>query len=249
MIEFQCDSSDFQEFFARALRGLKANCRTIHETTGQVLIEGGVYQGIWMECAPLEGAVYAPVAPDVVRRNHLAFFRHQREDGQFPASISEKRVGFAQIQQVVPMAATGYELGVVSGDGELLELTYRAWEKWDGWICRHRDTRKRNVCEAFCEYDTGHDNSFRFRGLPKACPEREAANCPDDPRLPYAAPDLTATMFGGRMAMAKIAAALGNSNELDEWTEKAEVTRKALFQYCFDPKASSSMTGTRTVIL
>ena len=237
MIEFQCDSSDFQEFFARALRGLNANCRTINEMTGQVLIEGGTYQGIWMECAPLEGLAYAPVAPDVARRNHAAFFRHQREDGQFPSSISEKRVGFAQIQQVVPMAATGYELGVVTGDEELLELTYRAWEKWDRWISRHRDTRKRNVCEAFCEYDTGHDNSFRFRGLPKACPEREAANCPDDPRLPYAAPDLTATMFGGRMAMAKIATALGNSNERDEWIEKAAITRKALFQYCYDPES------------
>lgn len=237
MIKFQCNSNDFQDFFTRALRGLDANCRTIHETIGRVLIEGGIYQGIWMECAPLEGLVYAPVAPDVARRNHVAFFLHQRENGQFPSSISEKRAGFAQIQQVVPMAATAYELGIVSEDEELLEQTCRAWKKWDEWICTHRDTRKRNVCEAFCEYDTGHDNSFRFHGLPKACPDQEAANCPDLPRLPYAAPDLTATMFGGRLAMAKIAAALGDRNAQAEWLEKAEKTRKALFQYCFDPES------------
>lgn len=209
MISFQCDSESFQEFFRRALHGLNRNCRRISEKTGRVLTEGGVYSGIWMECAPLEGLVYAPLAPDVARRNHTAFFRYQREDGQFPSSISERRVGFAQIQQVVPMVETAYELGLMTCDEELLRMAYRSWEKWDAWIGAHRDTRRRNVCEAFCEYDTGHDNSARFRGLPKFCPGQNAANCPDIPCLPYVAPDLTATMFGGRMAMARIASVLG----------------------------------------
>lgn len=235
MIDFQCDASDFQEFFSRALQGLNDNCQTLNEKTGSVLMEGGVYRGIWMECAPLEGLVFAPVDPQTARRNHLAFFQLQREDGQFPSSIAEKRVGFAQIQQVVPMAETAYELGVISADEELLRRTYQAWKKWDHWIGLHRDSLKRNVCEAFCEFDTGHDNSSRFRGLPKACPGQEAVNCPDDPRLPFAAPDLTATMFGGRIAMAKIAKALGEIHAQDEWLEKADASRRALFEYCFDP--------------
>ncbi len=236
MISFQCDSESFQEFFRRALHGLNRNCRRISEKTGRVLTEGGVYSGIWMECAPLEGLVYAPLAPDVARRNHTAFFRYQREDGQFPSSISERRVGFAQIQQVVPMVETAYELGLMTCDEELLRMAYRSWEKWDAWIGAHRDTRRRNVCEAFCEYDTGHDNSARFRGLPKFCPGQNAANCPDIPCLPYVAPDLTATMFGGRMAMARIASVLGIRGKHDDWLERAELMRKALFEYCFDPE-------------
>ena len=81
----------------------------------------------------------------------------------------------------------------------------------------------------YCEYDTGHDNSFRFRGLPKFCPEHNAALCPAFPTLPYAAPDLTATMFGGRLAMAEIASILGDRVKQEYWLEQSERMRKALF--------------------
>ena len=236
MIRFQCDSENFQDFFRRALQGLEANSRRLSEKTGRVLTEGGVYSGIWLECAPLEGLVYAPLAREVARNNHSAFFRYQRDSGQFPSSITEGRICFAQIQQTVPLVETACELGIITRDEELLRQAYCAWEKWDAWIVRYRDTKKRNVCEAFCEYDTGHDNSFRFRKLPKFCPGGDASVCPGNPALPYAAPDLTATMFGGRMAMAEIASVLNEQKMRTAWLERAELTRKALFEYCFDPE-------------
>ena len=237
MIRFKCDSERFQDFFNRALQGLANNCRQIRPDTNTVLIEGGEYSGVWLECAPLEGLIYAAISPEIAKNNHTIFYKYQRMDGQLPYTVKANRIGFSQIQQVVPLAETAYELGVITQDEEFLHLTYQAWRKWDQWISCHRDKLKRNVCEAFCEYDTGHDKSFRFKGLPKFCPDDEAAICPEDLRLPYVAPDLTATMFGGRIAMAKIATALGYEHESNEWLERAEIMRQSLFKYCFDSES------------
>jgi len=57
----------------------------------------------------------------------------------------------------------------------------------------------------FCEYDSGHDNGPRFaHGLPKECPDGDARRCPDFPGLPFLAPDLSATVYGGRIALGKM---------------------------------------------
>ncbi len=237
MLKFSCDSEKYQDFFNRAIEGLQGNCRELNESTGIVLTEGGLYPGIWIECAPLEGLVYLPVSAEIARNNHTAFFRNQFADGQIPFNISAKGMGTAQIQQTVPAVETAYELGVILQDEALLAEAYNAWSRWDAWIARYRDSGKRNICEAFCEFDTGHDNSYRFKGLPKFCPEQDAKLCPDNPRLPYIAPDLTATMYGGRIALAKIAALFGRKSEEEEWLEKAETMRQALFQYCYDAES------------
>ena len=34
-----------------------------------VLGEGGVYHGVWLECAPHEGAVYSVIRPDIARKD------------------------------------------------------------------------------------------------------------------------------------------------------------------------------------
>ena len=48
-----------------------------------VLVEGSVYHGVWLECAPQEGEVYDAVGPETARRlarnNHLIFFALQKD--------------------------------------------------------------------------------------------------------------------------------------------------------------------------
>ncbi|MDX1682324.1 MAG: hypothetical protein R3336_04300, partial [Phycisphaeraceae bacterium] len=101
---------------------------------------------------------------------------------------------------------------------------------------RHRDTRGTGLCEAFCEFDTGHDGSPRFAGLPEECPDNDAARCPSDPRLPYLAPDLSATVYGGRMALAKMARRLGRPEQAQQWQADAEQIRQAIIEHCYDPE-------------
>jgi len=234
MINFKCDSIKHQQLFDRAVEGLHKNRRQFIPGIGPVLIEGGEYPGVWMECAPLEGMVFAPFDMEIAKNNHRVFYRFQKEDGQFPSSLSLERINYAQIQQTVPIIETAEKLALRSNDEEFFIQSYDAWAKWDQWLVTHRDTKKRNLCEAFCEYDTGHDNSYRFKGLPKFCPNKDAAICPDYPALPYAAPDLSATLYGGRMAMARIARKLGRAVDEEKYMELADLTKKAIFEYCYD---------------
>jgi len=219
-----------------ALRGLEGNTRKVFRYEEPVLIEGGNYAGIWLECGPLEGLVYGRFKPEIARANHRIFFRMQREDGYLPCWVRTGDAGSAQIQMVVPIAATALQTADLIGDGEFLSEAYLSCGRWDAWLMRNRNTRGTGLCEAFCEYDTGHDNSPRFRGLPKACPGKDAAVCPDLPVLPYLAPDLSASVYGGRVALAAMAERLGKAAEAREWAERAETLRQAIVKHCFDPE-------------
>src|SRR5690606_24885656 len=55
---------------------------------------------------------------------------------------------------------------------------------------------------------------------------------PDNPLLPYIAPDLTANVACQRNYLSQMAEALGLQ---EDWREKAAQSRAALFEHCFDP--------------
>ena len=123
-ISFKTSDVEYQRTYTRALDTLSRNTVTMSGCSDPVLIEGSNYAGIWLECAPHEGLVYADIRRDVARNNHLAFFALQKEDGQIPCWSRTNRIGFAQIQMVVPIAATAWELSQQTGDSELLEKAY-----------------------------------------------------------------------------------------------------------------------------
>ena len=54
--------------------------------------------------------------------------------------------------------------------------------------------------------------------------------------LPWLAPDLSATVYGGRVALAAMAAALGRRAEAEEWQERAEILRAEIVRICYDPQ-------------
>ena len=110
---------------------------------------------------------------------------------------------------VVPIAATAWELAYTTGDDELLQTAYESSGRWDAWLMRYRNTRGTGLIEGFCTYDTGHDNSPRWAGMPNQCPNKDAKICPAAPGLPRLCPDLSATVYGGRVALAAMAKALG----------------------------------------
>ena len=235
-LTFETSDVTHQATYSRALETLARNVTKVFNYAEPVLIEGSNYSGIWMECGPLEGLAYAGIDPLVARQNHLVFFAAQREDGQIPCWVRTNRIGFAQIQMVVPIAATAWELARATGDSELLEKTYGGWARWDAWLRRHRNTRGTGLCEGFCTWDTGHDNSPRWKGMPNNCPGGEARNLPPVASLPWLSPDLSATVYGGRVALAAIARALGKTADADRWLADAESIRTAIIGRLYSPE-------------
>jgi hypothetical protein len=227
-------SPQIQAKYNQALEGLTRNTRTVFGFSDPVLIEGGIYPGVWLECGPLEGAVYGRHQPEVALANHDVFFFHQREDGYLPCWVWFERLGASQIQMVVPIAATAWEVAQQTGREDFLERAYHACARWDRWLMRYRNTRGTGLCEMFCGYDTGHDNSPRIAAIPVACPDSDARICPRGAGLPWLAPDLSASVYGGRIALAHMARTLGRRGEADEWLEKARVLKSAIIELCFD---------------
>jgi hypothetical protein len=228
----------WQSMWQDALAVLAGNVKSVPKYDRPVLLEGAVYPGVWQECGPQESLVYAglrefvatvegaPSPLEVARANHAAFFALQREDGQLPASVKVSgAVGFAQIQMVVPIAATAWELAQMLHEEEFLATAYDACGRWDAWLRRYRNTRGTGLVEGFCTYDTGMDNSPRWAGIPNACPDGDARKCPPPASLPRLCPDLSATVYGGRVALAAMARALGKTGEAARWDEDAETIR------------------------
>src|ERR1700689_5120619 len=98
---FPTSDAGWQRTWDAALDVLRGNVRTVRGYRFPVLFEGSTYQGIWQECGPHEGLVYATLQYDALgkchiadpvsgettpaqaaRNNHMAFFSLQRPDGQ-----------------------------------------------------------------------------------------------------------------------------------------------------------------------
>ena len=250
---FLTNDPSWERTWDAALAVLAGNVRSMPRYEHPVLVEGSTYAGIWLECAPLEGQVYGtlekfvapregqPTALETARANHMAFFKQQKEDGQLPASIklADKvgtSAGYAQIQMVVPIAATAWDIFEMTHDQELLETAYNSCLQWDAWLRQFRDTRKTGLCEGFCTYDTGMDNSPRWKGLSNNCPGGSAKNCPPGAGLPRLCPDLSATVYGGRIALAKMAKALGRHDDESRWLADAEHIRSLILTKLYSPE-------------
>ena len=171
----------------------------------------------------------------------MAFFAQQKEDGQLPASIklADKvgtAAGYGQIQMVVPIAATAWDIFQLTHDEELLDTAYNSCGRWDAWLRQYRDTRKTGLCEGFCTYDTGMDNCPRWKGMARQCPGADASKCPPDPTLPRLCPDLSATVYGGRIALAAMAKALGKRDDEARWLADAEHIRHLILTKLYSPE-------------
>ncbi|MEZ3160379.1 hypothetical protein AB1K54_07480 [Microbacterium sp. BWT-B31] len=201
-----------------------------------ILIEGGAYDGAWIESTgTINAEVLGRFAPDVTRATHLRFAAEQRTDGLIPYKVIDSGPAFSQIQIVTPLARGVWNHYLQTGrtDRAYLETMYAAMSRMDGWLARYRDTRGTGGVEAFCAFDTGHDASARFWFAPDRCLHDEASlPHPDAPLLPYVAPDLTANVACQRAHLALIAQELGHDGA--PWRARAEASLAALWEQCWD---------------
>ncbi|MGB6544471.1 MAG: hypothetical protein WBE97_02495, partial [Candidatus Acidiferrales bacterium] len=227
-ISFETTDPLLARTYRHALDVLAANVMVLPYYPRPVLIEGSVYQRLSGEGGPHEGLIYGVIRPDVARNNQMAFFALQREDGLIPHAMKSNEIGWRHLQLAVPLVATAWELSQQTGDSELLETAYNGWSRFDAWLRRYRDTRHTGLCEGFCTFDTGQDKSPRWAGIPDSCPDDDARKCPPLASLPRLCPDMSATVYGGRVALAAMARALGKSAEADRWLADADAIRAAI---------------------
>jgi hypothetical protein len=212
------------------------DCIRPTEVTGPILHEGGVYHGCWLESTgTINAELMTRFLPATAAETYAAFATHQRPDGLIPYKITQAGPAFAQIQLVTPLARSVWNHYCLNGRNRaFLARMFAAMTRYDAWLAKYRDTRKSGGVEAFCTYDTGHDLSSRFWHIPDSPFGNDPTRYdPDNPVLPFIAPDLTANVICQRLYLARIAAELGE--EPQPWRDKADASLQALFTQCYAP--------------
>ena len=90
--------------------------------------------------------------------------------------------------------------------------------------------------EGFCTYDTGHDNSPRWKGIPNQCPSADARKCPPIPTMPRLCPDLSATVYGGAHGPRRHGQGPRQADEEARWLADAEHIRQLILTKLYSPE-------------
>ena len=230
---FACSSERIEKRYDQAVREL-LDCIKPTAVTDPILHEGGPYHGCWLESTgTINTELMARFLPEVATATYTAFADQQRDDGLIPYKITAAGAAFAQIQLVTPLARSVWNHYRLNAPGKsFLARMYTAMARYDDWLARYRNTRGTGGVEAFCTYDTGHDLSSRFWHVPDSPLNNDARTVhPDNPILPFIAPDLTANVACQRSYLARIAEELGEDGQ--PWRDKADTSLKALFDQCY----------------
>lgn len=237
-VAFVSGWTELETVFDAAVSAL-GTCIRDHDGS-PLLQEGGVYDGCWLESTGTANAeVLSRFVPDAAESTMLAFARYQRSDGLIPYKIAADGPVFRQIQLVTPpVRSAWHHYRVADASPSFLSRIYDTYSAYDRWLVANRDTRKTGCIEAFCTYDTGHDLSPRFWHVPNSPFRGEPDRYdPDNPRLPFIAPDLTASVACSRDYLARIAEEFGSDVVApDTWLHAAGQMREAMFTQCFDEK-------------
>jgi hypothetical protein len=72
--------------------------------------------------------------------------------------------------------------------------------------------------------------------VPNRCPDADAKKFPPGVGVPRLCPDLSATVYGGRVALAAMAKTLGKHDEAARWEQDAETLRRLIITGLYDPQ-------------
>ena len=252
---YKATAEQIREKYNLAIERIESfHLRKIGDLPGPSFLISTAYPGVWMEHA-FDGVCYAklfadrdPDAARVAMDQMLLFVRNRREDGRLPYVVMDKElirqkewwgkdvVRFSQIQECVSFARLCYETYELCRDKNFLSECYDACRGFDEWLVKYRQTRGTGLIEMFCVFDTGHDNSMRFDGIPNGCADKLGTVPADHKRLPILAPDMNAVFYGDRLALSDMAKALDKPDEAALWAEKAEEVRKKIMELLYDPE-------------
>jgi hypothetical protein len=243
-VVFQTTDTFLGNLYAAAERVSKNN--EIDFSGRKVLIEGGGYNGIWLETQPMGGEMYAKRNMKVAMNNSLFFIDYQRPDGRIPGMIKYNnntiKPHYTHLQGFCfPYHALNLYYWNKKRDTTYLQTLYQSLEAFDNYMWTYRDSDGDGCLEIWCVWDTGEDNSNRFAGTRLNDGGWKGETPPDDPVFPVESMDMMSYSYDARITLAKIAALLDNGQE-EAWLAKAKTVQDRIISYlwndergaCFD---------------
>lgn len=244
-IKFHTSNELRQSVFDAAVKKARGN---LADFSGRrVLVEGGGYNGLWLETQPMGGEMYAMYDMEAAVNNQLLFMDNIRADGKIPSVIFYEgdkgfRLMFSHFQgYCFPYHALN--LYYLTKDRTYLEQLYDVLERFDEYLWKTHDTDVDGCLESWCSGDTGEDNSTRFFDAPMLLEDEKLPAVSEGYRMPYESMDVMSYSYDGRKTLSQIANILfPDSGRARIWEEKAEAVKRKIRDYlwvdgrgaCFD---------------
>ncbi|KAA6300343.1 MAG: Cytoplasmic trehalase [Candidatus Ordinivivax streblomastigis] len=247
-VEFQTSDAFLSDLYQAAERVSKNNLKDFAGRT--VLIEGGGYNGLWLETQPMGGEMNAKRNWTTAVNNVLFFIDYQRSDGRFPGMIYYQdgimHPLYSHLQgYYFPYHALNLFYWDKKRDAEYLHTLYQAIEAFDTYLWKYRDSDGNGCLETWCVWDTGEDESNRFSGTKLNAGGWSGEIPPEDPVFPVESMDMMSYSYDARVTLAKISALIGNGLE-KEWNNKAQAVREKLQSYLWDDKRGACYDRNRS---
>ncbi len=216
-----------QRLFDTAMERAAANLRNY--TDGRrVLVEGDIWNGLWLETQPMGGVMYGKCDPAVAVNNMDIIMEGQREDGLLPAMTELNGNRWYGSLGMNMVAAYGLDVYYfLEEDRRFLERLYTVLENYDRFLWQYRDTDGNGCLEQFGVVDTGEDGSTRY-DLPRD------ASPTAHPTRTVESSLIMADSYRNRATLAEIALLLGNGKEL-RWQAAAEEVAVRIADYLWNP--------------
>jgi glycogen debranching enzyme len=185
------------------------------------------YVGVWQWDAYFHALAYRHLDMKLAKDQIRILLDHQREDGMIPDAVHDEgtvtRLTFPVEADVTKPPLIGWavwKLYETDGDREFLDEVYEPIVRWNNWWFEKNDVDGNGLCEYQHPYSSGLDDSPLW-----------------DDGVPVEAPDLNTYLCLQQEALAKIAAAIGETADAERWAQRAEALARRMIEKMWDEAA------------
>jgi glycogen debranching enzyme len=185
------------------------------------------YVGVWQWDAYFHALAYRHLDMKLAKDQIRILLDHQREDGMIPDAVHDEgtvtRLTFPVEADVTKPPLIGWavwKLYETDGDREFLDEVYEPIVRWNNWWFEKNDVDGNGLCEYQHPYSSGLDDSPLW-----------------DDGVPVEAPDLNTYLCLQQEALAKIAAAIGETADAERWAQRADALARRMIEKMWDEAA------------
>ena len=185
------------------------------------------YVGVWQWDAYFHALAYRHIEKHLAQDQIRIMLDHQREDGMIPDAIHDEGTVThlnvpvdADVTKPPLLAWSAWKLYEKDGDREFLNEIYEPIVRCNRWWYEKSDVDGNGLCEYSHPFSSGLDDSPLW-----------------DDGMPVESPDLNTYLYLQQEALARIAAVIGEKDDVLTWQQQAHTTAQRMIESSWDEES------------
>lgn len=185
------------------------------------------YVGVWQWDAYFHALAYRHLDAQLACDQLRILLDHQREDGMIPDAVHDEGVvthlNFPVDEDVTKpplLAWAAWKIYEQTSDREFLDEIYHQVVRWNRWWYEKNDPDGSGLCVYRHPFSSGLDDSPLW-----------------DQGMPVVSPDLNTYLYLQQEALARIAAVIDETGDVDLWQKRAAMVIQRMLEHLWDEEA------------